>query len=55
MSINEKRRFLRERVPEMAERVDEVSDLVIEVAYQMHDLDDEELKVFSEFLNTKVK
>jgi hypothetical protein len=54
-NIENERRFLTEEFPEMKEQIMKASPKAIMVAYDMLDLDSEELKEFEKFLIAKGK
>ncbi len=54
-NIEEKRRILADKFPDMLERTVQVSDKVIEIAYEMLSLDNKELEAFEKHLEQMVK
>lgn len=54
-NIENERRFLHEQFPDMAERTATASDKAIMIAYDMLQLDDEQLDEFIEYLEAKGK
>ena len=54
-NIELERRFLMNHFPDMAERTATASNKAVMVAYDMLQLDDEELKDFKEYLESRVR
>lgn len=54
-NIELERRFLMNHFPDMADRTAKVSDKAVMIAYDMLQLDDEELKEFGQYLEAKLK
>lgn len=54
-NIENERRFLVGLFPDMAERTMKASDKAIMIAYDMLQLDDEQLDEFVEYLESRVK
>lgn len=51
--IEKKRKFLQDKFPEMSEMTEKASNVVVEMAFEMMFLDEEQLKEFEKFLIEK--
>jgi hypothetical protein len=54
-NIENERRFLMDHFPDMAERIAKASDKAITIAYDMLQLDDEELQEFGQYLESRAR